>query len=163
MNSKVHLDLECNGVKASFDGNLDEVLDSLIKFLTDTVPTFEAARKILYTADLTRLIDSVEGLIVVTSDGSIILEKVKASVGEAVCLGLTGAYIAKKIGRREKDSLSPIELGRIIGKATKTVRNELPNLINSGLVERVEKGKYRITAAGLRFVEKEVAPSLRRV
>ena len=162
MDSKVHLELEYNGVKASFDGNLDEVLESLMKFLTDTVPTFEVARKILYTADLTKLINSVEGLIVITSDGRIILDNVKASVGEAICMGLTGAYIAKKIGRREDETLSPIELGRIIGKATKTVRNELPNLINSGLVERVGKGKYRITAVGLRFTEKEVAPSLRR-
>jgi len=162
MNSKIHLNLEYGELKASFEGDVEEVFEALTRFLTNTIPTFNVAQKILYTADLTSLINSLEGLLVITSDGKIVLEDTKIPVNSAVCIGLTGAYIAKKIGKMEDDSLSPIELGQIIGKATKTVRNELPNLIKNGLIERVEKGKYRITSVGLRTTEKEILPSLRR-
>ncbi|MEM2876036.1 MAG: hypothetical protein QXL67_03685 [Candidatus Bathyarchaeia archaeon] len=159
---KLHLNIEYGELRASFEGGVEEVFEALVKFLMDTIPTFSVAQKILYTANLTELIRRMEGIALITPEGRVILEDTKIPVSNAICIGLAGAYIARKIGKAGDDSFSPIELSRIIGKATKSVRNELPNLINNGLIERVDKGKYKITSAGLWKVENEIIPALKR-
>lgn len=148
---KVHL--EMGDMKVDFEGSSEEVFESLLRFISQVCPGIEMLRKITYTPDLTRIIEDLTGLIEISSSGPVINPNLELSARNAICLALLGAYIGNRIGKLSKDTLSVGELSRLIGKAKKTVINELPRLIDSGLVERVSEGEYKITELGIKRTE----------
>ena len=44
-------------------------------------------------------------------------------------------------------------MSNAINKAEKTIRNTVTDLVKSNLIERIDKGCYRITANGLKTIE----------
>jgi len=55
-----------------------------------------------------------------------------------------------KVGRRSSDGTTAEEIAQVTGKAQKTVRKTLAQMLRLGLVERAERGSYRITVLGLK-------------
>jgi len=55
-----------------------------------------------------------------------------------------GAYIGFRIGKLEKESMTPTELSRTTGKALKTIYNTLASMVKQGRVVR-ESGEYKLT------------------
>jgi len=148
---KVHIEL--GDAKADFEGDLNEVFDLTVKFLTQICPSLEILQKIIYTPDIVKLAEKIEGLIEIISEGLILRSDLDAPAREAVCLVLLGAYLGKALGRMSKDSLSTRDLARIVRKARKTIANEMPRLVSEGLVERTPEGEYRLTTLGIRKTE----------
>jgi len=148
---KVHIEL--GDAKADFEGDLNEVFDLTVKFLTQICPSLEILQKIIYMPDIVKLAEKIEGLIEITSEGLILRSDLDAPAREAVCLVLLGAYLGRSLGKMSKDSLSTRDLARIVRKARKTIANEMPRLVSDGLVERTREGEYRLTTLGIRKTE----------
>ena len=138
---KVRAHLEFGGAKVDFEGDADQVLKSILRFLSQVYPSIRAFQKIVYTPDLIKISNEIAGLMEITSDGPIINPNIK-------------------IGKLQKETLSTSELSRFTGKAKKTVSNELPKLVDKGLVEKVAEGEYKITQLGIRKAE-EIAGVIR--
>lgn len=148
---KVHI--EFGQAKADFEGDINEVFELTIKFLTQIYPRLEVLQRIIYTPDVIELARRIEGLVEITSDGLILPSNLDVPARDAICLALLGAYLGKALGKLPKDALSTRDLARIIGKARKTVSNEVPRLISDGLIERTPEGEYRLTTPGIRKTE----------
>lgn len=148
---KVHI--EFGDIKVDFEGDVNQVFEAVIRFLSQIYPTLEILQRIVFSPDLTRLAENITGLVEITSDGPAIAQNIELPARSAICLALLGAYIGSKIGKLKKDTLSTVELSKLTGKARKTIINELPKLIDEGLIEKVSEGEYKITELGMRRTE----------
>ncbi|KYH42800.1 MAG: hypothetical protein AYL33_000770 [Candidatus Bathyarchaeota archaeon B63] len=153
MGEKLKVRIEFGEAKADFEGDVDEVIELTMKFLTQICPGLEVLQRIIYTPDVISLARGVEGLVEITQDGPILPPDLDVPARDAICLALLGAYLGKALGKLPRDSLSTRDLARIIGKARKTVSNEVPRLISDGLIERTTDGEYRLTTLGIRRTE----------
>jgi len=145
---KLRVTLEFKDLKSVIEGSPDEVFRAFTSFLSKAIPTYRAASNLLYTLDPLELAQDLTGIILFTTDGKILLKAPKSNISDTICLTLAGAYVGEKLTELPSASLTPVEISSVIGKAVKTVRNELPSLVKSRAVERVERGKYRITQKG---------------
>jgi hypothetical protein len=159
--AKVKAHLEVGEIKVDFEGDVNQVFESIIRFLSQLYPNIEILQRIFFTPDLAKLSSSIAGLVEITPEGPIIAPNVDLTARSAICLVLLGAYIGVKLGRLQKDSLATNDLSKFTGKARKTVINELPRLIEEGLIEKVSEGEYRITTLGMRRIE-EIVESLKK-
>ncbi|MCS7120577.1 MAG: hypothetical protein RMJ07_04175 [Nitrososphaerota archaeon] len=150
--SKLKVHLEIDGVKADFEGDVNEALKLIFGFLSKVFPSLEIAQKISYNPNIAELSEKLVGLVEITDDGPI-LSRLDLSSRDAICISLLGAYVGNMIGKLPKATLSSAELARIIGKARKTVSNEIPKLLSNGIIERRPDGEYGLTLLGIRRVE----------
>ncbi|MBS7648655.1 winged helix-turn-helix transcriptional regulator [Candidatus Bathyarchaeota archaeon] len=157
----VRVHLESGYVKADFEGDAEQVFESILRFLSQVYPNIELIQKIVFTPDLVKMMNDIASLVEITQDGPIISSDLDLPAKSAICLTLLGAYIGNKIGRLRKETLSTSELSKLTGKAKKTVSNEIPKLVEDGLVEKASEGEYRITPLGIRKTE-EVAEAIKR-
>jgi predicted transcriptional regulator len=67
------------------------------------------------------------------------------------------AQLAGKMGKREVDSLSIEEIATGVGKAPKTIRNVIVELQKSNVIERTDRGKYRVTSKGLMELQNSIS------
>jgi DNA-binding IclR family transcriptional regulator len=74
----------------------------------------------------------------------------------AVAVLLFMAQLANKMGKRTSDSLSIEEISRGVGRAPKTIRNVLVQIQRLGLIDRADRGRYRITSRGLMELERSL-------
>jgi predicted transcriptional regulator len=63
------------------------------------------------------------------------------------------AHLASKFARRPTDSLKTEDIANAVSKAPKTIRNTIANMQKAGLIERTDRGNYRITQKGLLELE----------
>jgi DNA-binding transcriptional ArsR family regulator len=158
-NVKAHL--EFGDLKADFEGDADQVFESILRFLSQVCPAIELLQKIVYIPDLIDLMKTLSGVVEITPDGPAITLSVNLPTKSSVCLALLGAYVGNKIGKLQKDTLSISELSMLTGKAKKTISNEIPSLVENGLVEKASEGEYRITQLGIRKT-KEIAEAVKQ-
>lgn len=157
----VRVHLEFGDLKADFEGDAGQVFESILRFLSQACPNIELLQKIVYMPDLVDLMKSLSGLVEITPDGPVTTSGINLPTKSSVCLALLGAYIGNKIGKLQKDTLSIGELSMLTGKAKKTISNEIPSLVENGLVEKVSEGEYRITQLGIRK-SKEIAEAVKQ-
>jgi hypothetical protein len=150
-NLRVHL--EFGDVKVDFEGDVNQVTESIIRFLTEVYPNLEILRKLVYNPDVTNLAAKLVGHVEITADGPILVSGSELSARDAVCITLLGAYVGYKLGKLPIESLSSGDLAKITGKARKTISNEVPRLVADGLTERTSEGKYELTILGIRKTE----------
>jgi hypothetical protein len=152
----VRVHLEFGDLKVDFEGDAHQVVESMLRFVVQVCPGLEILRRITYEPDLMGLISRLSGLVELSSEGPIINLNLGLSAKNAICLALLGAYIGKRIGKLEKDTLSISELSRLTSKSRKTVGNEIPALIRDGLIEKTSGGEYRITELGMKRTEEVI-------
>ena len=150
---KVKVHIEIGDARANFEGDVDQVFELTARFLTQICPSLKVLRRLIYTPDITKLAEKIVGLIEISPKGPM-LSNFDVPTRDAVCLILLGAYLGKVLGILGKDSISSRDLARIIGKARKTVSNEMPRLASEGVVERTSEGEYRLTILGIKKTEK---------
>jgi len=151
---KVKVHIELGDAKANFEGDVNQVFELTVRFLTQICPNLKILQRLIYTPDITKLAEKIEGIIEISPEGPIMPSSLDIPTRDAVCLVLLGAYLGKALGVLSKDSISSRDLARITGKARKTVSNEMPRLISEGVVERTSEGEYRLTTLGIRKTEK---------
>lgn len=153
---KMRVHIEFEGLRQDFEGSADEVLKAIITLLSRTYPTFEVARRLMFTPDLVRLSESLVGVVQIAPEGLLLTVDHDLPTDEAICLTLLGVYAASGLGKMDKDSMSPKELSKTTGKALRTVSNQLAWMVDEGLVRRVGRGEYQIGSPGIKRAEETI-------
>jgi len=151
---KVRIDIEDMHYEGS--GTVEEIVSQVMQFLTQAVPAYDVARKLIYIPDLAGLADKVSEFARMTTTGQLLLTRINLPAEKAIIVLLFMAQLAGKMGRREGDSLSIEEIATGVGRAPKTIRNVLVQIQRLGLIDRADRGKYRITSKGLMELERSL-------
>ncbi len=151
--------IEVNGMRYESSGPVQEIVPQILQFLSQAVPAYDLAKKLVYVPDAAGLADKVSEFAKMTNTGQLLLTRNDISSEKSISILLFMAHLAGKMGRREGDSLSIEEIATGVGKATKTIRNVIVEIQKAGLIDRTERGMYRITSKGLMELENSL-PSL---
>ncbi len=149
---KVRVQIEYNGLKHSVEGSVEEAIKEVVNFLSKVCPTYDVASKIIYAPNYIEILNDLSEIVNLTPNGELILLKQIPSTDEAIGVLLLAVEVAYKLGKRKTNALSAEELTKILGKAEKTIRNTIAEMIKAGLIERIEKGTYHITIVGVKEV-----------
>ena len=151
--NKLKVHLEFGEVKVDFEGDVNQVFEFIVNFLTEVYPNLEILQNLVYTPDLTNLAAKLVGRIEITAEGPILVSGSELSTRDVTCISLLGAHVGNKLGKLTKETLSSGDLAKITGKARKTISNEIPRLIADGLLERTAESEYKLTILGIRKTE----------
>lgn len=147
---------------ANFEGSVDEVSTAFLRFLSQVYPSFELLRRITFTVDIESLLKSAEGVFALFENGlNVIADRGKLSDKDAVLLQLTAKYMGEKLGKNSDASVSIEELSNLVGKNPKTISPRISELADKWYIEKVEKGRYKILAAGINYVTSSLIPVLK--
>lgn len=153
---QVNVQIEVNGLRYEGNGSLEEVVPQILQFLSQAVPGYDLAKRLVYVPDLAGIADKVSDFAKMTSTGQLLLTRNDLPAEKAVLILLFMAHLAGRMARRNSDSLSIEEIATGVGKAPKTVRNVIVELQKEGLIGRTDRGRYTITSKGLLELEKSV-------
>jgi hypothetical protein len=131
------------------EGTPETVFSAFIDFFNKVYPEYEVLQDIIFTPDLITLMKELKGVIQIAPEGIVLLNPNDISSEDAICVTLTGLYVSNKLNKSSNEALSAGELSKITGKALKTMFNQLAWMVNDGIVERVERGEYKITSTGI--------------
>jgi predicted transcriptional regulator len=150
---QVKFQIDANGLHYESSGSSDEIIPQTMEFLSKAVPTYSLARKLIYIPDLAGLADKVSEFTKMTNSGQLLLTRNDLPAERSISIVLFMSHLAAKIAKRPADSLNIEEIARAVSKASKTIRNTTANMQKAGLIERIDRGSYRITAKGLMNLE----------
>jgi len=155
--------IKYKGIETKFTGKPDQVIRTVLNYVTQVLPSFEVISGLTLTVDLEDLLKKVKGLIAFTPEGIVVTVPKDKLGGErdAVLLQLVKSYVGYVTGKAKKDSLTMTELLDSTGGKSGTVGARLSELTSLGWVERVGRGEYRITTLGTKTFMDEVAPKLK--
>jgi hypothetical protein len=149
----VKVQIDVNGVHFESSGSAEELVPQIFQFISHTIPTYDLARKLIYTPDLAGLADKVSEFAKMTNNNQLLLTKNNLPAEKSISIVLFMAHLASKFARRTTDSLNTEEIATAVSKAPKTIRNTLVNMQKAALIERTDRGNYRITQKGLMELE----------
>ena len=150
-NVKVQIDID--GVHFESSGSAEELVPQILQFVSKTIPTYDIARNLIYVPDLADLADRVSEFAKMTNDNQLLLTKNTLPADKSISIVLFMAHLASKFAKRPTDSLNTEDIATAVSKATKTIRNTIVNMQKAGLIERTDRGNYRITQKGLMELE----------
>ena len=150
---QVKVQIDMNGLRYEASGSIEEIIPQVLQFLSQAVPAYDIAKRLVYVPDLAGLADKVSDFAKMTSTGQLLLNRSELAADKAISMILFMAHLAQKMGKRNSDSLSIEEIANGVGKAPKTIRNVLVEMQRTGGIERPDRGSYRITAKGLMQLE----------
>ena len=150
-NVKVQIDID--GVHFESSGSAEELVPQILQFVSKTIPTYDIARNLIYVPDLADLADRVSEVAKLTNDNQLLLTKNTLPADKSISIVLFMAHLASKFAKRPTDTLNTEEIATAVSKATKTIRNTIVNMQKAGLIERTDRGSYRITQKGLMELE----------
>ena len=154
---QIRVQIEVNGMRYDGSGSVQEIVPQILQFLSQAVPAYDLARKLVYVPDLAGLADKISDFAKMTNTGQLLLVRNGLPAERAILIVLFMAHLAGKMGKRDGDSLSIEEIATGVGKAPKTIRNVIVELQKSGLIDRAERGKYRVTSKGLMDLENSLS------
>jgi len=157
---KVHI--EYGDLKAELEGDANAVFAGFVDFLKKTYPALETLSKIQLTVDLRRLMEEAEGIIGLEPSGPVIMVEGGLTIEEVLSLMFAGALIGNQLKLFDKDTLTLEEMVRFSGKSRGALTGTLSRMKDKRLVEKVEGGGYKITPMGVKRLQEEVLPRLRR-
>lgn len=149
---KLKIHVEFGELREDFEGSPDEVVRAFLTSLSKVYPTLKLAEKLVFQPDLSQLADDLTGLVEFAPEGLLVLAG-EAPAEETIIVSLVGSYVGYRLGKIESDTDSANGLAKTTGKALKTISNQLAWMIDDGLVERVDRGRYRITSLGIKRFE----------
>ena len=144
-----------------FKGPVDQVLRALMAFLDKIYPGLEVLTQVRLTVDLQTLIEKMRDVVAIAPSGPAILCEKKMTVKELIGLNLIGTFVGYKLNMVNKGSLSLDELVTLTGKTKGSVSGALTFMVNDRLVEKPERGEYRISVLGIKRFVDEVFPKLK--
>jgi len=153
---KLYVHIEYGDLKADFTGSADEVLRSIVRFISKILPSLKIVEELIYKPSLEGLAEALKNIVKISEGIPILCTQTSFAAHDLVLIGLAAKYLSFNIGLSEDECMDARELSIFTGKSEKTVRNILPKLLERGLIKRMEKGRYAITIPGLKRVEEEV-------
>jgi predicted transcriptional regulator len=153
---QIRVQIDVNGMRYESSGTIQDIVPQILQFLTQAVPAYDLAKKLVYVPDLASLADRVGEFAKMTNTGQLILTNSNLAAERAITVILFMAQLAGKMGRRASDALSIEEIATGVGRAPKTIRNLLVQLQRTGVIDRADRGMYRITPRGLMELEQSM-------
>lgn len=153
---QVRIHIDAGEMHYDGTGSVEEIIPQVMQFLIQAVPAYDIAKKLVYVPDLARLADKVSEFARMTTTGQLLLTRINLPAEKGIAVLLFMAQLANKMGKRNADSLSIEEISTGVGRAPKTIRNVLVQIQRLGLIERADRGKYRITSKGLMELERSL-------
>ena len=150
---QIKVQIDANGLHYESSGNAEDVIPQLLQFLSKAVPTYDVARKLIYMPDLVGLTDRIAEFAKITNTNQLLLTRNDLPTEKSLSIVLFMAHLAAKFAKRSSDSLNIEEIATAVSKAPKTIRNTIVKMQKSGLIERIERGNYRITPKGFMDLE----------
>ncbi len=159
---KLRVSIKYGSLESTCEGSADEVLKFVFNFIKDVYPNYEIVSGLTLTVDLERLLRGLKGIIAFLPKGQPVIQKATDDLTdiELILTHLVAAYAGNQIGMAEDDNLSMANLLDKTGKPAGTVAGRLSELVSELQVERVGRGKYRVTAYGIKEFMEEVLPKL---
>ncbi|MEM2942803.1 MAG: hypothetical protein QXT81_05225 [Candidatus Bathyarchaeia archaeon] len=151
--SKLKVQIEHRGIRHTIEGEPEKVLRAINQYISEIYPAYDIVSRLIYSPDYLTLLDEVSSFINLTKDGQPILLRSDLPTDQAVAAILLAIQAAFKLGTRAGDDAQVAEIAKATGKAQKTIQNTLTEMSRAGIVERIGKGSYRLTTAGLREVQ----------
>ena len=152
-------------VKVQFNGSAESVMASVMSFLSKQVPTMDLAKKISLNYAAQELVEAYSHLIKITPEGPRVIpdSDVRLSDKDTVALQLVAARIAKDFGRVQDDAMQVAEMHAATALNPKSISSRISEMVKAGYVARDEKepGKYRITTAGIHWLNSTIAIKVR--
>ena len=159
---QVKVMIEVNGMRYEGSGPVQEIVPQILQFLSQAVPAYDLAKRLVYVPDAAGLADKVSDFAKMTSTGQLLLTRSDLPAEKAISILLFMAHLAGKMGKRDADSLSIEEIATGVGKAPKTIRNVMVEIQKTGVIDRAERGRYRITSKGLMDLENSLPSVFRK-
>jgi predicted transcriptional regulator len=156
---QVRIQIDANGMHYESSGAAEEVVPQILRFLSEAVPTYDLARRLMYVPDLAAIADRTYEIGKMTSTSQLLLTRNDLPAERLISVVLFMAHLAAKIAKRATDALNIEEISTAVGKAPKTIRNTIVNMQRAGLMERADRGSYRITQKGLMELENSLRQS----
>ncbi len=150
---QITVQIDADGIHYESNGSAEEVIPQVLRFLSKVVPTYDLARKLIYLPDLANLADKISNFAKMTSTGQLLLTRNDFPAERAISIVLFMSHLATKISKRPVESLNIDEIANAVSKTSKTIRNTIVNMQRAGLIERTDRGSYRITQKGLMNLE----------
>ena len=152
-------------VKVQFSGSAESVMASVMSFLSKQVPTMDLAKRISLNYAAQELVEAYSHLIKMTPEGPRVIpdSDVRLSDKDTVALQLVAARIAKDLGRVQDDAMQVAEMHAATALNPKSISSRISEMVKAGYVARDEKepGKYRITTAGIHWLNSTIAIKVR--
>jgi predicted transcriptional regulator len=153
-------------VKVQFSGSAESVMASVMSFLSKQVPSMDIAKKISLNYSMQELIEAYSHLIKMTPEGPRVIPDpdTRLSDKDMVALQLIAARIAKDLGRLQDDAMQVAEMHAATALNPKSISSRISEMVKAGHVARDEKesGKYRITTAGIHWLDSTIAKKVRQ-
>ncbi|UCC33862.1 MAG: hypothetical protein JSW53_02335 [Candidatus Bathyarchaeota archaeon] len=159
---KLKITLRYGALESTCEGSADEALRFIFNFIKDVYPSYELVRNLTLTVDLERLLGKLKDVISFLPRGRPVILKPtgKLTDSDLILTYLVAVYAGNQIGMAEDANLSMADLLDKTGKPAGTVAGRLSELVNELHVERVGRGKYRVTAYGVKAFTEEILPKL---
>ncbi len=156
------VNIKYGSLESTCEGSADEVLKFVFNFIKDVYPDYEIVKALTLTVNLEQLLRKLEGIIAFLPKGRPVILKATEELtdSELLLTYLVAAYAGNQMGMAEDENLSMADLLEKTGKPAGTVAGRLSELVGELYVERVGRGKYRITAYGVKEFMNEVLPKL---
>ena len=163
--SSVSVSVTVGDVKVQFSGSAESVMASVMNFLAKQVPGMDLARKISLNYSAPELIETYSRLIKITQEGPRVIpdQGVNLSDKDIVALQLVAAKIAKDLGKLQDDSMQVADVQAATALNPKSISSRISEMVKAGHVARDENeaSKYRITTAGIHWLNSNIAKKLK--
>ncbi|MFQ6064980.1 MAG: hypothetical protein ACE5L6_05840 [Candidatus Bathyarchaeia archaeon] len=159
---KLKVTIKYGSLESACEGSADEVLKFVFNFIKDVYPNYEIVSGLTLTVDLERLLRRLKGVMAFLPKGRPVILKTTNQLTDSdlILTYLVAAYAGNQIGMAEDDNLSMADLLDKTGKSAGTVAGRLSELVSGLYVERVGRGKYRVTAYGVKEFIESILPKL---
>lgn len=164
-NDIVNISVQYNDIKVQFSGEPENVMLSIISFLTKHIPEIRLAQKISLNYSLSELIEMCSSIIKITPEGPKILPNIgeihnkKFSDKEIVMLYLLGSKIAFELGKISEKSSPISDIQASTNLNPKSISSRLSELVKVGYViksvnkeNQAESVVYGITTIGIKWL-----------
>lgn len=152
----VNVQVTVGDIKVQFSGTAESVMTSVFNFLSKQVPSMDLARRISLNYDVKDLVERYSALVKITPEGPRVIpdSDVRLSDKDMVALQLVVSRIAKDTGRIQDDAMQVSEIQSATALNPKSISSRISEMVKVGHVSRDEKepGKYRITTAGIHWL-----------
>ena len=163
--SNVTVSVTVGDVKVQFSGSAESVMASVMSFLSKQVPGMDLARKISLNYSAPELIETYSKVIKITQEGPRVIPEpgVSLSDKDVVALQLLAAKIAKDLGKLQDDSMQVADVQAATALNPKSISSRISEMVKAGFVARDENeaSRYRITTAGIHWLNSAIAKKLR--
>lgn len=146
--------IQHDDVSVEFDGSYEEVWMSINKYLSELFPSLCILKKFLGAVDVSYILSLLSGKAQIINGRIVVSTHADAKKKILVCLA--AAYVGKILGLLENDALSPKEVSEITGLEERVTRARLSEMRKSGLVIKVDGGRYAFNTSAVNMLAEEV-------